>query len=447
MIKLLLSFVLLCPVYAFSQFLATGATLEEAKKVATDKSKPIAVLVEASSCSECNTVAEKSLQNASLHSLLATDFVVLQISPEHEDRQYIQRTYNYREGNIVLFLDAEGTLIHRMNKSTTRYEEYIDECKKALQQQSGGADMRMLEMAGLEGKLNDEELLTLIKKRKTVGLTTDKLLELYTTRIPVDSLYTISMLQEIVRLTPILQSAADKALRKDMDLFKQAWYRLPLQERVLINQQIIQKSLGRAIQQKNPGLAYRTATFAREINDNPIAGAKAYDYNMLQYFHFTGDTRTYLKQALAYYDRYYMSMSQDSIRRQDSLLLEKSLKNTPVTDTVIRTRTSMTVRKTVAVRGLAQSVCLDLNRAARDLYSMTKDTTYLRKALNWAAYANSLYPNSEALDIHARLLYQLDNNTAKAIELEEQAIALRQKRGLDSKEYTTTLENMRKGKL
>lgn len=440
-------FVLLSPVYAFTQFLAADATLEEAKKTATDKSKPIVLLMAAADCGECNSVAEKSLQNNALHQLLDNDFVVLQISPDHEDRQYIQHTYNYRDGNIVLFLDAQGTLIHRMNRSTTRYQEYIDECKKALQQQSVGEDMRVLEKAGLEGKLNDEELLTLIKRRKTVGLTTDKLLELYTTRIPVDSLYTIPVLQEIARLSPVLQSEADKALRKDMDLFKQAWYRIPLQERIMINQQIIQKSLACAIQQKNAGLAYRAAGFARETNDNRIAGAKSYDFTLLQYFHSTGDTKTYLRRAIAFYDGYYMSMSQDSICRQDSLLLEKSLKNVEGRDTLIRTRTTMTVRKTVSMSGLAQSVCQNLNRAARDVYNMTQDTVYLRKALNWAAYASTLYASSEAMDIYARLIFLLDNNTAKAIELEEQAIALREKRGLDSKAYATTLENIKKGKL
>jgi tetratricopeptide (TPR) repeat protein len=445
--KLLLCFVLLSPVYAFTQFLAADATLVKAKKKATAKGKPIALLMKSADCSECNSVAEKSLQNASLHQLLANDFVVLQVAPGHKDRSYIQGAYNYSDGNMVLFLDGSGTLIHRMNKSTTRYEDYIDECKKALLQQATGAVIRSLEKAGLEGKLDNETLLDLMQKRKALSLPIDSLLELYATRLSTDSFYTAHILQEVARLSPILQSKADKAMRKDKDLFNQAWYGMSIEERVTINQQIIRKTLNRAIQEKNSRLAYEAANFSRQTNNNAVAGKKAYVYNWLEYTRGTRDTSEYLVSAVSYYDEYYMSMSADSIRVQDSMALAKHFRSTTDRDTLIRTRTSMTVRKTVSMSGLAQSVSRTLSQAARDMYNMTKDTMYLRKALSWSEYANSLYPNSEAMDIYARLLFVLDNNTAKAIELEEQAIALREKRGLDSKVYATTLENLKKGKL
>lgn len=48
--------------------------------------------------------------------------------------------------------------------------------------------------------------------------------------------------------------------------------------------------------------------------------------------------------------------------------------------------------------GIAQRYGQELNYGARSFYLMTKDNVYLKKALQWAAYANQFYESPYALD-------------------------------------------------
>jgi thioredoxin-related protein len=115
----LLLLTLLLPAFASAQFLAPDTPLQQAFIEATQKDKLIFLMIESAECQQCNDVADKALQNDSLKKDIKKNFIALRISPLHPDLNYIQEKYNYQAGNVVLFLDKWGTLVHRMNLSTT----------------------------------------------------------------------------------------------------------------------------------------------------------------------------------------------------------------------------------------------------------------------------------------------------------------------------------------
>jgi len=192
----------------------------------------------------------------------------------------------------------------------------------------------------------------------------------------------------------------------------------------------------KAIEEKNESLAYRVATFARNTNDrNTQAGIKAFDMNMLNYYRETNDTINYLARAIYYYDRYYMIVNADSVKRIDSL------RQNPQSLTVAGD--AMITKKMITYAPIGQTFTRELNNGAWSFYKMTSDLLHLKKALQWAKRANDFYDSPEAMDTYARLLYRT-GSLQEAIDWETKAIDLRKKQGYNTKEYETILESMRK---
>ncbi len=440
--KILLAFILANPLLSFTQQLDTQADLAKARQTASANNKMIALVVEATACDDCNSTAAKSFEQGALRKYLADSFVVLHIGADHADRELLKEFYNYGDGHVVLFLDKQGTLVHRMNRSSTRYQEYIEEGKKALLNQTTGENLRALEKAGLDNQLSNDELYELISSRKKMGLPTDHLLEVYVSKLSTDSLSSPTTLQRIAQACPILRSAADKALRNNFDLFNQAWYKLPLPERQSINQQIISKTRMLAIRQQDLNLALQVANFSRSINNDPKTGQRSFTYNMMEYYRGVADTGRFLNQADLFYENYYMTLLPETIKQKDSLQQVALLQRTPG-DTLQRRGTNFVVRKTISTSTMGQSVCQAITAGARNVYNMKPDTMYLRKALAWVIHANRFFESPETKDLWARLVQQLDNNTAQAIELEQQAIAIQEKRGLNARKYVQALEQLK----
>jgi hypothetical protein len=86
-----------------------------------------------------------------------------------------------------------------------------------------------------------------------------------------------------------------------------------------------------------------------------------------------------------------------------------------------------------------------LNYGARSFYKMTNDQYFLKKALQWAAYANEFYDSPYALDTWARLLYKADKNVNQAVQLEEKAIELLKTQGFSTDAHNAVLTKMKQG--
>lgn len=446
-IRLLLP-TLLLPVFAAAQFLAPDTPLQQAYIQATQQDKLIFLMIESADCQQCNDVADKALQNDTLKNFIRNNFIAIRLTGEHPDLNFLKEKYNTLDGNSILFLDKLGTLVSRMNMSTSDYKRYISQCKYALTRKKEADGLRALELDALTGKLTTDNIYELMYKRKALALPVDALLEQYVRQVPADSLNSISTIQRIVRLSPVLRSKADSAVRKNAQLYNAVWNSFNPTEQVNINKDIIFKTRQKAAEEKNLAKGKEAAEYARLSYTDKEAGERSYAYNMMEFFRSTKDTAAFLKSAVDYYERFQKNLNAADIKKQDSTKMAALAKmhrlSKPPKDTTINgkliSRTVSTIRYTSKANHFSQV----LNNGARSFYNMTKDPIYLKKALQWAASANEFYETPYVLDTWARLLYKVDKkNVDQAIQLEEKAIALLKTQGGATNKHNEVLNKMK----
>ena len=429
---------------AFAQVQFESLSFEQALLTARQAGKMLFVQFESPSCDQCNEVADKAFEDARLGNQLKQGFICIKIDAKNPDRNNIANLYD--KGNFfgTLFIAADGSLIHNFPKTTTMADAYIKEIDQALTKAGEGLRLTQLEKQRNQDKNNmflTEQLLLL---RKSLYLDTDTLLDDYVSILPADSLESPSTLSFIAQQAPVIGSKADLVLRKDYSLFMNAWNTLPLPVRIGINNRIIYKSLRKAVRDRNLEYAYKVAAFARNThNESPQSGAKAYDYNLLEYYHQTKDTLNYLVRVINYYDKYYMIVSVDSIKRKDSLnrtvlLSKQEGEKTMRGDSVV-------YKKTISFAPSTQVFTWNLNEGAWTLYTWSNDQVHLKKALQWASRATEFFESPDATDTYARLLYKIGNRN-EAIQQEIKAIDLKKKRGYNTAGLEKVLANMQAGK-
>ena len=262
--------------------------------------------------------------------------------------------------------------------------------------------------------------------------------------VAADSSTSITSLVFVAQMAPILDSKADKFLRKDDALFNKAWYTIDLSKRISINNRIIYKSRLKAIKEKDEAFAYRVAIFARSTyNDrNSEPARKTYASNLLNYYKQTNDTANYLLHVVNYYDNFYMTISIDSLRLRDSMLMKEAMSNANAV--IVKYGDTTRTKKTFSYAPIGQGYSSQLIEGAQNLFSMTTNPALTQKALQWAIKANSFYESSESLAVWAKILYSTGNRE-EAINRQKQSIAIRQKQGFPTKAAEELLAKMTSG--
>jgi hypothetical protein len=440
---LFLAITLITTNFCFSQHPFQDISFGEALKKSQQEGKLIFIQFESAACNQCNVVANKSLENEELAQQLAETFICLRISPMHQDRETIGSLYNIASGVGSLFVDQNQALIHSYRMTTTRAGEYKKQIDIALTKAGEGLKVNELEKEYKNGNRAIGFLEFYLQKRATLNLPNDDLLEEYVNLLPEDSLHSLRTLSFIAQLGPVLESKADRALRKDRLAFSRAWYNTPNPQRLKINASIIVKSRRKAIREKDEAYALRVAAFARSTyTSNYQAGAKAFEANMLDFYKETKDTAQYFIKAIGFYDRYYMSVSVDSIKRVDSITRSRLLANTSPSASFMRGDT-MVRTKTISYSPAVQFFSRDLNNGACEFYTRTNNAYLLSIATEWARKGLEFFETPEALDTYSRLLYK-QGQKQTAIEIQEKAIALQRKRGFPVKELEMILGKMKR---
>jgi Thioredoxin-like len=441
-----LSVLLLLSFSVFAQVVFENLSYDGALQRSKETGKLVFLQFESVGCEQCNEVADKAFENKKLSETLEQTFICIKISADHPDRNKVASLYNKsNDGFGSMFIASDGTLIHNYPRSTTRSDSYQQEIDKALTKAGEGMRVSALEKEYREGNKIPALMELLIRTKKTLNLETDSLLQEYVSLLPADSLMSIRTLLFITEMAPVIGSKADSLLKKNYSVFIAAWSKMSLAVRVGINNRIIYKSMQKAIREKNESYAYRIAAFTRRTYDNNLqAGQKAYDSKLIDYYRQTNDTINYLIRSVYYYDNYYMTVSVDSIKRKDSLnmksLFEKQIAMSE------KNRNTVTNKKVIQYAPIVQNFTRDLNNAAFSFYQMTNDPLHLAKALQWSVRANEFSESYEAMDTHAHLLYKTGKKQ-EAIEWESRAIALKKKRGFDTKNLDKELSDMKTGKL
>lgn len=413
----------------------------DALQKARTEGKLVFLQFEAAACSQCNDVANKGFAGKELAATMDQHFVSLKIGPNHPDRDKVAALYHLAAGNSfgTLFLDDNSTLLHSYLRTTSFSKEYLNQIDLALTKAGEVLKITELEKEYRNGNRGYDFVALLLQKRNALHLPTDSLLDEYAGLLPADSLRSVTALAFIAQMAPMLDSKAFRAIRTDNNLFNKAWYSLAQPARVGINNAIIYKSLEKAIREKNEQLATRTAMFAQGTNANPVSGAKAFDMNMLRYYEQVNDTANFFRTSIAYYQRYFLSVSPDSIKQADSLNQRRLLATAPK-DTV-REGNRVRIMAKVTYSPTVQRFSGELNNGAYKFYRYTNNPYLLSIATEWVKKALAFYETPEALDTYAKLLYKLNQKQA-AIEMLAKAIALQQQRGYPTKRYEEDLLKM-----
>jgi len=221
---------------------------KEALQQAQSQGKIIFLQFEAANCNQCNDVANKGFDNKEVADKINKTFFCLKINAEHPDRNKISTAYNISadKGFGTLFIDNNGTVVHKFLRTTSFSREYFEQVDIGLMKAGESIKINELEKEYQKGNRSFGFLETLLLKRRSLNLATDSLLNEFVDALPADSLKSIYSLAFIAQMAPLIDSKADKVLRKDPIAFSRAWYTMPLQLGIGINNVIVHKSMSQA---------------------------------------------------------------------------------------------------------------------------------------------------------------------------------------------------------
>lgn len=442
------------PLFVFSLFtmIVNGQTLfkecsfNEAQSKAMQTGKLIFLQLLSPKCSQCNEVAEKAFKDSTLIKKLNDNFICMQVSASHPDRKEIEAICNYNDGFGSYFFNQNKTLIHSYRMTTSSKDNYLTQIEIALGKTNNENNLTYLEAKFKDDSHNFDLLQMLLMERKSLGLETQALLDAYMDILPLDSLSSPRIVEFIMKMSPIVNTKPFLEIRQNMPLFNKVWNSIPIQDRVNINSRIIYNSRMQAIAQKNETFAYKIAAFSQSTYlRNSDAGKKAFAENMLLYFKGVGDTANYLSRTIDFYDTYFMTVSVDSIKKLDTILYAKIVDKAEG-DTIFRDKQKLVLSKKVAFKPLSQTFSNNLNTGAWDIYNMSNEPAYLKKAITWAARGCEFFKEPGVLDTYARLLYKTGNKE-EAIRNEKMAIEIQDSRNSNTTEFETVLLKMKKNLL
>jgi hypothetical protein len=429
--------------FSFSQVEYDNLSFDEALIKANNEGKLIFVQLVSPSCRECNAVAEKGLSDKQLSGLINQTFIALYIDDSHPNRKQIETTYNVPSGFGILFINNNGTLIHKYAGSSTRPQQYTEQIDIALYRAGESLKVSELEREYRNGNKTPGFLEQLLLKKRSLNLNNKELLDEYVSLLPADSLSSVYTIQFIASMGPELGSYANKKLFQDTALFNRAWYSMPSKKRAGINSYITRNSLNKAINEKNERYAFQVASFAKSrFARGSVSGTMAYSEQLLEYYKRTNDTVKFLAIASKHYDFVMKGINLDSLKKAE-LVLQKKLLDTAKMQ-VIKTEYGYQVRKTSNYNPLTQRYLWELKEGAWHVYKRTSDQELLAKATVWIETGLNIFKTPEALDVYARLLYK-QHQTEKAIETEKQAIELKKKQKYSAKDDEQTLALMQQG--
>lgn len=432
----------------FSYLSVSAQSLDEAYAKAKKENKIVMVLVSSEKCIQCNDVAERGLSTEVAQRAINASCILVKEPklPDEFSSPYV--VYSFPENFFgAIYLDADKNILRVYNGSASFYKTYLDNLETALKEKNSQDKLNTLVNDYYLKK--DQFAITeaLIKKITSLGLESKEiLLDDLTRNAPVDSASSLSFIQFLFKSAPLVGSAAQGYIEKNRDNLNMAWYRMTLQERVAINSRIYNKSLSKAVEDKDVNYMYRVASFRQSnFQSEPKRMQQVYQQVFLQYYKGIHDSTQYLNNVSRFYDNYFMTINTDSILRVDSVNKSKIFNGRPLINPpgggAIAVETD---GKVIRFSPQALYYASGLNDGAWTVYTYTQKPFYLSKALLWSKRAVEFNPTSEIMDTYARLLYKTNNKEA-AIEWETKAIEQNKLRKISSTVYDSVLEAMKKG--
>ncbi|MBT9485326.1 hypothetical protein [Sediminibacterium sp.] len=454
----------LCSVGVFAQPHFSTLTFEEAAKKADKENKLVMLVITSEKCVQCNDVAEAGLVAAKKS--IDSNCILIRQPRFPVELNVANSIYIVPKDFFgIIWFDAQLNILQILPSSSTMAYPYIQGIQRAIAEMRSNTSSFKELKHNYYNKVGDFVVIRkLVDKVLKIGFEPHPdLIDELTQKAPDDSATAISFLQYVLRCAPIVGSTAQKFVEKQKDNYMIAWYNMPLRERQVINSRITFKSINKAIADKNLSFAYQVAAFRQTTftTDKPEEGPKANMQLMLTYYKGVNDTVNYMRNVFSFYERYFMNIKPEDIRKEDSLAQIKLLKTggsgiPPEIFAQIPDSIRIKLNKTAPVQGVQRNMIQftprgqfyanALNEGAWDVYTFSKNAAYLSKALLLAKRGLEFYESAELIDTYARLLYRTGNKV-EAINWEEKAIKLRSTMRFSTAAFETVLNKMKQGEV
>jgi hypothetical protein len=416
--------------------LSFDAAIDAAKK----ENKIVMMVIQSAACKQCNEVADAGISTSEAKKVIDANCILIRSPKVPKELSSIAAFNDDYFG--VLFFDTEKNLIHAFNSSSSMGRLYTDNIDTAVKQlNAGGTSLSALKKQFFSANASMQGDIQLIQKLQSLHLdpsaqVTDDLIQ----KAPADSANSITFLQFVMRTAPVVNAESRKYLTKNIDNYNMAWYRMTLQERVQLNAKTIDRSLKKAIAEKDMAAIYGVSAFVGSAyQTNAETAMRMREDVMLKYYRGVNDTANFVRSAINFYDRFFMTISLASIRKQDSAYMAKQ-SEMAVTQATINGYKRTFVAMAVGPR--AQYVAGELNNAAWTLYKYSETPANVNKALSWSKRAAEIYEGPEIMDTYARLLYKT-GNTEEAVDWETKVIAKLKEVRRPTTDYEKVLEQMK----
>ena len=342
-----------------------------------------------------------------------------------------------------LYLDTDGTLLYRACCNSADPQRYLQDLETFEAKRNDPNNLSHLRQQYEQGKRDAAFLKQYITVQQETGVPIrQELLDAYVNELPVKAFDSYPEVLFVYEKGPIIDSKAYRLAYLNRKLIDSLYKTLPLPKRVQINNLVISHTMQKAIASKDRMLAAKGADFARTSWTKDLQrGYKAYEENLLHFYCATHDTTSYLPQATTFYDRYYMTLPNDSVQARAAREQAARLARMRVPPT--SSAPDSATRKVAAVPNGPNSFVLELNNAAWEVYKTgTRTNRYLSRALAWSKRTVSLDPHAYNYDTLAHLLYRLQF-FSEAEAMQQQAIALAEKERQDPTQYRKELQKIK----
>lgn len=408
-------------------------TYKTALDRAAREDKLICVLYTSADCESCNETLYRHLSSGKVKQQINRSFIPVRVGSESGEREHLRVLFDLKIPAGILFVDGSGQLVYAVPYGAPlSIDSLINE---ALSRQKSIEILRVKEKSYFgQNHKSIKDLEQLIAAKTNLEQDTRLLLTEYLGLVPRDSVNTLSVLWFLARQAPVFESMAYNIMVSS-PLYKEAWYQMPVEERVRINDQISGKSVKIAAETGDEAFAERIAKFAASTYNNVPGSLYAERRVMMYYYLHTRNMTRYLDVAVLFYDDYLRfvvseTTVQPSVVPADHELPEALLK--------VRTATAV---KTVAPAVYARY----LSEAAGFFYRNDSTGKYLGNALSWADKSVALAPGFVNQHVYAQLLYA-SGKKEEAIRYETLAIeGSRKVKAAYTAQWPQILEKMKKG--
>jgi tetratricopeptide (TPR) repeat protein len=366
------------------------------------------------------------------------------------------RQYTVTQYPTYLYFAADGSLLCRSMGNASQPERYLKDVQAAHQAQADPQNLSYYQREFANGNRSADFLKHYLLKRQQLGQVVEPaLLDTYAEQLPAKTYDQAGEVVFIMGFGPVVGSKAFKLTRLNQKLIDSLYKALPLAQRITINNLIIRNTMRQAEATKDRNLAGQGASFASNTwTGNHVRGQRTYEDNMLAFYRNTKDTTSYLRQAVSYYERYFMNISADSARkvvaglqafRQQQQVARQRLDSAATKWAKAKPGTTTTTSmRPVAIGSAPSSFITELNNGAWAVYQTgTHTRDYLSHALQWSKRTVDLDPAAYNYDTLAHLLYRL-GFYEEAEAREQQAATLAQQEKASPTGYKQELEKMRK---